>query len=86
MSLQPEQLGQMFRAVASPAAALAFEAPVDAHFDVLFNCPTAGSAPERACKLMRRSLGNIGPYGATKLQPPGRVGPSAVPMRTLLFM
>ena len=41
MGLEPEQLGQVFSAVAGPAAALAFEAPVDTHFDVLFNCPAA---------------------------------------------
>jgi len=41
MSLEPEQLGQVLGAVASPAAALALEAAADVHFDVLFNDPTA---------------------------------------------
>jgi len=43
MALEPEQLGQMLRAVATLAVALTFEAAVDAHFDVLFNSSAAGS-------------------------------------------
>jgi hypothetical protein len=41
MSLEPEQLGQVFSAVASPAAALAFKAAANVHFDILFNDPAA---------------------------------------------
>ena len=43
MALEPEQLGEMFGAVAAPAAALTFEAAVDVDFDVLFNSSAAGS-------------------------------------------
>lgn len=43
MSLEPEQLSQMLGATSSPAATLAFEASVDAHLDVLFNCSAAGT-------------------------------------------
>jgi hypothetical protein len=37
--LEPEQLGQVFGAAPSPAAALALEAASDVHFDVLFITP-----------------------------------------------
>ena len=41
--LKPVQLGQVFGAAASPAAALALEAPSDEHFDVLFNYSAAAA-------------------------------------------
>jgi hypothetical protein len=43
MSLEPEQLGQVLGAVASPAAALALKAAADVHFDVLFDDSAAGA-------------------------------------------
>ena len=43
MVLEPEQLGQVFGATASPVVALALEAPSDAHFHVLFNHSAAAA-------------------------------------------
>jgi len=37
MSLEPEQLGKVLGAVATPAPALTFETAADSHFDILFN-------------------------------------------------
>jgi hypothetical protein len=36
MSLEPEWLGEMFSATLCPGAALAFEATIDAHFNIHF--------------------------------------------------
>src|SRR6266446_2960161 len=43
MSLEPEELGEMFSATLGPAAALAFEAAVNAQFNIFFNGSTAGA-------------------------------------------
>src|SRR5438874_11119047 len=43
MSLEPEQLAQILGAASTPAAALAFEAPVNLHFDILFNDAAAST-------------------------------------------
>ena len=66
MGLEPEKLGQVFSAVAGPAAALAFEAPVDAHFDILFNCPAARAhrsktATKRAAQPGRNNMPVVDP-------------------------
>src|SRR5438552_12942092 len=37
MVLKPEQLSEMFGAIARPAATLSREAAIDAHFNILFN-------------------------------------------------
>ena len=52
MSLEPEQLGEVLSAVATPTAALAFEAAADAHFDVLFN--------DSAARAHRREMATEG--------------------------
>ena len=57
MGLEPEQLGQVFSAVAGPAAALAFEAPVDAHFDIPFQLPRCQSAQEQHSYRATRAAG-----------------------------
>jgi hypothetical protein len=43
MTLKPQELSQMFGATFAPAATLALEAAIDAHFDVLFNRSAAGT-------------------------------------------
>ncbi len=47
--MEPEELGEMFGALARPAAALRLEAPVDAHFDVLFKCSAPGTHRSEFC-------------------------------------
>ncbi len=44
MGLEPEQLGEVFSAVAGPASALAFEAPVEASKNN--NCLTRSASPD----------------------------------------
>jgi hypothetical protein len=41
MALEPEELSKVFGSIASPTAPLAFETPIDAHFDILFNRSSA---------------------------------------------
>ena len=43
MVLKPEQLSEMFGAIARPTAALALEAAIDAHLNILFNHSAAGT-------------------------------------------
>src|SRR5437870_7382671 len=61
----------MFSAAASPAAALTFEASVDAHFDILFDCATAranGSktATERAAQPRRDLMPVVDPIAVAQ--------------------
>jgi hypothetical protein len=57
MGLEPEQLGQVFSAAAGPAAALAFEVPVDARFDVSFQLSRCQSAQEQHSYRATRAAG-----------------------------
>lgn len=64
--LKPEQLGEMFGATPCPATALAFEAAVDTHFDVLFNRSAARAyrgqlATERAAQPRWNSMPVVDP-------------------------
>jgi len=43
VTLEPEQLSEMFGAVCNSSCALAFEAAANAHFDILFNDSAATS-------------------------------------------
>ena len=43
VGLKPEQLREVLGAAATPTAALTFEAPINAHFDVLFDHAAAAA-------------------------------------------
>ena len=43
VGLQPEELSEMFGAGTTPRTALAFKAPIDVHFDILFDHPAAAA-------------------------------------------
>ena len=61
MGLEAEELREAFRVSTSPAAALAFEAPSDVHFDILLyhpNCRSAREAIRRPIEL-RRDAGTM---------------------------
>src|SRR5204862_6806210 len=48
MILEPEKSNEVFGTTSGPTASLAFEAPVDAHFDVLFDHTATACAPAQA--------------------------------------
>jgi len=49
MVLKPEQLSEMFGAIARPTAALSLEAAIDAHLNIPFNQLRCRDARARAC-------------------------------------
>ncbi len=61
----------MFRALASPAATLTLEAPVDAHFDIFFNRSAAGAhgrqfASQRATQGGRNGVPVVDPVAVAQ--------------------
>src|ERR1700730_13538430 len=71
MILEPEKLNEVFGTTSGPTASLTFEAPVDAHLDVLFDHTATAAhrrklASDRTAQLRRNSVPVVDPVAVTQ--------------------